>query len=210
MFFEPPPHQNRCSPFEHPPPRLKKEAPPSEKQPPPPLKREAPFHVMIPRKSTINNNLKSSSNPSKICVFSKCAGLQAYSRQLYYQMNSFTGISRQHFKPTPPSQCSPPCIDLSPLPIKFSPCSQHLWETLRRWGVFHFGMKYLQGKYCPDHVEILPWTSRIQSSRDGLKNVLNLHRVRLNGSWFVNHDRIFNFHDWILFYLELFYGKIKR
>ena len=26
----------------------------------PPLKREAPFHEMIPRKSTINNNLKSS------------------------------------------------------------------------------------------------------------------------------------------------------
>ena len=33
--------------------------PPSEKQTPP-LKRKAPFHEMIPRKSTINNNLKSS------------------------------------------------------------------------------------------------------------------------------------------------------
>ena len=41
---------------------LKNEPPPqSEKQTPlPPLKREAPFHEMIPRKSTINNNLKSS------------------------------------------------------------------------------------------------------------------------------------------------------
>ena len=28
--------------------------------PPPPLKRKAPFHEMIPRKSAINNNLKSS------------------------------------------------------------------------------------------------------------------------------------------------------
>ena len=27
---------------------------------PPPLEREAPFHEMIPRKSTVNNNLKSS------------------------------------------------------------------------------------------------------------------------------------------------------
>ena len=39
---------------------LKLEAPPSEKQPPPPMKSEAPFHEMIPRKSAINNNLKSS------------------------------------------------------------------------------------------------------------------------------------------------------
>ena len=37
-----------------------KSPPPSEKQPPPPLKCEAPFHEMIPRKSTNNNNLKSS------------------------------------------------------------------------------------------------------------------------------------------------------
>ena len=42
--------------------------------------------------------------------FSKFAGLQAYSRQLYYQMNSFTGIFQQHFKPS----MLPPCIDLSP------------------------------------------------------------------------------------------------
>ena len=47
------------------PPPIKTEAPhlkmkpPSEKQLPP-LKREAPFHEMIPRKNTINNNLKSS------------------------------------------------------------------------------------------------------------------------------------------------------
>ena len=39
---------------------LKNEALPSEKQPPPSFKREGPFHGMIPRKSTINNNLKSS------------------------------------------------------------------------------------------------------------------------------------------------------
>ena len=42
---------------EHPP--LKNEGLPSEKQTPP-LKREVPFHEMIPRKNTINNNLKSS------------------------------------------------------------------------------------------------------------------------------------------------------
>ena len=41
------------------PPPLKNEAPPSEKQAPP-LKHERPFYEMIPRKSTINNNLKSS------------------------------------------------------------------------------------------------------------------------------------------------------
>ena len=36
--------------------------PPSQKQTPPspPLKHEVPLHEMVPRKSTINNNLKSS------------------------------------------------------------------------------------------------------------------------------------------------------
>ena len=45
-------------------------------------------------------------------IFRKFAGLQAYSLQLYYQMNSFTGIFRQHFKPSSPMLA--PCIDLSP------------------------------------------------------------------------------------------------
>ena len=64
FFFEKP-HQNQCPPMGHqPPPHLKMKPPLSEKQPLPPpsplLKREVPFHEMIPRKSTINNNLKSS------------------------------------------------------------------------------------------------------------------------------------------------------
>ena len=46
----------------HPP--LKNEAPPSEKHPPPPLKCEAPFQEMI---TNTTNNLKSNSNPSKMC-----------------------------------------------------------------------------------------------------------------------------------------------
>ena len=61
-FFEPssPPHQNWCPPWgAPPPPHLKMKPAPSEKQTLP-LKREAPFHEMIPRKSTINNILKSS------------------------------------------------------------------------------------------------------------------------------------------------------
>ena len=32
-------------------------------------------------------------------IFSKFAGWQAYIWQLYYQINSFTGIFRQHFMP---------------------------------------------------------------------------------------------------------------
>ena len=48
-------------------------------------------------------------------IFSKFAGLEAYSRQLYYRMNSFTGIYWQYFK----CPMVPPCIDLNPYPIKF-------------------------------------------------------------------------------------------
>ena len=50
--------------------------------------------------------------------FSNFAGLQAYSWQLYSQMNSFACIFRQHFKPP----MLPPYVDLShppPPPIKF-------------------------------------------------------------------------------------------
>ena len=49
-------------------------------------------------------------------IFSKFAGLQAESRQLYYQMNSFTGIFDSILSPP----LLPPCIDVSP-----PPCSEH-------------------------------------------------------------------------------------
>ena len=54
-FFSKTPYQNWCCPMGHPP--LKNEAPP--------LKCEAPFQEMIT--NTTNNNLKSNSNPSKMC-----------------------------------------------------------------------------------------------------------------------------------------------
>ena len=53
IFFEPLPIKTNAPHGAHPP--LKNEAPPA-----PPLKSKAPFHEMIPRKSTTNNNLKSS------------------------------------------------------------------------------------------------------------------------------------------------------
>ena len=63
-------------------------------------------------------------------IFSKFAGLQNYSWQLYYQTNFFTDIFRQYFK----SSHAPPMYWLKPAPpIKFwrdPPRSQHLWETL--------------------------------------------------------------------------------
>ena len=55
-------------------------------------------------------------------IFSKFGDLQAYSWQLYYQMNCFTGIFQQHFK-------LPPCFDLIPLPIKFWGASPHVLNT---------------------------------------------------------------------------------
>ena len=99
-FFWNPPIKTDAPPWGTPPLKMK---PPSFEKQTPLLKREAPFHEMIPRKSTIINNLKSSCNPWKMCVkkfiFCKFAGLQAYSQQLYYQMNSLIGIFQQHFKP---------------------------------------------------------------------------------------------------------------
>ena len=93
IFFENPPIKTDAPLWGIP--QLKNEARPSEKQIPP-LKHETPLHEMIPRKSTINNNLKSSQNPWQIYVkkfiFIKFGGFQAFSRQFYYQMNSFTGI----------------------------------------------------------------------------------------------------------------------
>ena len=119
QFFSTPPMG-----WDNPPPIKNTPPLPSEKHPPQ-MKHEVSFHEMIPRKSTININLKSSYNPSKIWVkkfiLSKFAGLQAYSQQLFYKMNSTTGIFQQNFKPP----MLPPCIGAA-LP----PCSQHLWEIL--------------------------------------------------------------------------------
>ena len=49
-------------------------------------------------------------------IFSKFASLQAYSLQHYYQINSFTGIFQQHFKPP---LHAPPMYWLKLPPIKF-------------------------------------------------------------------------------------------
>ena len=59
-FFLKPPPPTKTDAFPWGTPHLKIKPHPSEKQPPPQLKHETPFHEMIPRKSTINNNLKSS------------------------------------------------------------------------------------------------------------------------------------------------------
>ena len=74
--------------------------------------------------------------------------------QLYYRMNSFTGIFQQRFK-------LPPCFDVGPhphqiltcpFPPKVGPggkgghsltsCLQHLWETLWRGLFFCYGYIY--------------------------------------------------------------------
>ena len=55
-------------------------------------------------------------------IFTKFAGLQSYSWQLYSHKNSFTDISQQHFIPPSPN---PPHVS-----IQAPPCSQHLWEAL--------------------------------------------------------------------------------
>ena len=44
-------------------------------------------------------------------IFSKFAGLPAYNRQLYYQINSTRGIFNRVLSPPP---MLPPCIELSP------------------------------------------------------------------------------------------------
>ena len=58
IFFEKNAHQNWC-PHEAPP-QLNNDPPPPIWKTIPPLKHEVPFHELIPRKSTINDNLKSS------------------------------------------------------------------------------------------------------------------------------------------------------
>ena len=136
IFFETPPLKlmpphgaTPCLHLKMKPPIWKTNAPP-----PLPLKRKAPFHEMIPGKSTINNNLNLIKIVQKYVWKSLfLVNLQPCRRQLYYQMNTVSGIFRQHFKPL---AMLPPCIDLSSHPSDFeeSPllpkCSQHLWETL--------------------------------------------------------------------------------
>ena len=68
-------------------------------------------------------------------IFSKFAGLQANSRQLYYQMKSFTGIFDSILSSPRVLTESPHQILKSPPPSQWgressTQCSQHLWETL--------------------------------------------------------------------------------
>ena len=70
-------------------------------------------------------------------IFSKFSGLQAYGRQLYYQINSFTSTFWQHFKPSPPPThpMLPRGIDLSPPPSNFKehPHVLNTYEKPRAW-----------------------------------------------------------------------------
>ena len=59
-FFSPPPPPIKTDARHRVHPPFKNEAPNLKNKHPAPLKRETPFHEMIPRKSTINYNLKSS------------------------------------------------------------------------------------------------------------------------------------------------------
>ena len=66
-------------------------------------------------------------------IFSEFAGLKAYSWQLYYQINSFTGIFWQHFKAPPPPH-APPMYWLKP-PF-------HVLNTCGKpWGDFFTGWR---------------------------------------------------------------------
>ena len=58
FFSKTPPTKTDAPHMEHPP--LLNDPPIWKTKPPPSLKHETPFHEMLPRKSTINNNLKSS------------------------------------------------------------------------------------------------------------------------------------------------------
>ena len=68
-------------------------------------------------------------------IFSKFAGLQTYSQQLYYQMNSFRGIFQHHFKSL---TMLPPYTDLSAMFAHGSVSLQLclvMWIYLRSLGV---------------------------------------------------------------------------
>ena len=86
-------------------------------------------------------------------ILSIFASLQDYSQQLYYQMNSFTGIFWHYFKPP----CSPHVLTYAP-PIKFwrAPPPTHVFNTCGKpWEggesdqtyVYYFSVVTLLSKY---------------------------------------------------------------
>ena len=88
-----------------------------------------------------------------------------YRRQLYYQINSFTGIFR-HFKLSP---CSPHVLTWAPPPSNFEepPCSQHLWETVGvRVKLLGIEIIVVLQKYCK------PLTASISDILTGLSLLL--------------------------------------
>ena len=73
-------------------------------------------------------------------------------------------------------------------------------------------------KHCERNIPFcLAWRISIiaGNNADKLKNLENLKsnlsdRVRLSRSWFMIHDKVLNFHDWILCYGESSHDKRKR
>ena len=117
-------------------------------------------------------------------IFSKFAGLQTYSWQLYYQMNSFTGIFWQYFKP-PPS-CFPHLLTLGPPPprIKFwkapPPPNGHLkspqWHVLNTcwkpciYTHIYTNKKYLYLRFQDFSLKLTPPSPNLLALRDNCLN----------------------------------------
>ena len=131
-------------------------SPPIWKRTPPPLKHETPFHEMIPRKSTINNNLQS-----------KILEKDAWRSSFLVNLEACRLIACNFFIKWTPSQVffdsilsSPnalPCFDLSPPPIKF-------WGAIVRNTCGKPGMHMLLplkvGVYCIYVYSLSVWDSR--------------------------------------------------
>ena len=69
-------------------------------------------------------------------------------------------------------------------------------------------MKSKVEKLDVDKLTMVPIDLKKLSEIDN--DVVKKTRVWLNGSWFMIHNKVLNFHNWNICYLEPFHGKIKK
>ena len=90
----------------------------------------------------------------------------------------------------------------------------HLWALSRRY-LIKVVVASEKKNYCLLLELSLSPSSHLENSGDSQRfgftgELLIISRVQLNRLWFVIHDKILKFHDWILCNYKPFHNKIKR
>ena len=87
---------------------------------------------------------------------------------------------------------------------------EHIWQDTSIERYYNHCFIYITGNKNMTKPTFRPRGRPGKSTSCSHNKNVKTYRVWLNRLWFLIHDEVLNFHDWILCYHEPFHKKIKR